>query len=344
MNSLGVLLTPILKREQTSLKALKGRSFAIDASIELHRFLALIRKPDGALFTDQSGHVTSHLIGLLSWTSKLITEYSMNLIFVFDGPPNPMKKKTLEARRRARQKAEVEYSEAATRGDYSRAWSKAVMTGRVTGEVLSDAKRMLTLMGVPWLEAIDDAEAQASYMAAKGDVWAVGSKDYDSLLYGTPILARYLSIAGQEFLPAQRRMRRLVPELVKLLENLKELGITREQLVDLAILVGTDFNEGIRGIGPKKALSLVHKHGSLEQLPDEIKRQLPEGFDAVRNQFFRPKVLESYRLEAPSLDSEGLVRFLVEERAFSLDRVARVAERLIYAYKHRESGLAKWLN
>ncbi len=344
MRSLGVLLTPILKREQTSLKALKGRSFAIDASIELHRFLALIRKPDGTLFTDQSGHVTSHLIGLLSWTSRLITEYSMNLIFVFDGPPNPMKRRTLDARRRARQKAEVEYSEAATRGDYSRAWSKAVMTGRVTGEVLSDAKRMLTLMGVPWLEAIDDAEAQASYMAAKSAVWAVGSKDYDSLLYGTPILARYLSIAGREFLPAQRRMRRLVPELVKLLENLKELGITREQLVDLAILVGTDFNEGIRGIGPKKALSLVRKHGSLEQFPDETRRQLPESFDAVRNQFLRPKVLESYRLEAPSPDPEGLVRFLVEERAFSQDRVARVAERLIYAYKHRESGLAKWLN
>jgi len=343
--SLGVLLTPILKREQTSLKALKGRSFAIDASIELHRFLALIRKPDGALFTDQSEHVTSHLIGLLSWTSRLITEYSMSLIFVFDGPPNPMKQKTMEARRRARQKAEVEYSEAATRGDYSRAWSKAVMTGRVTGEVLSDAKRMLTLMGVPWLEAIDDAEAQASYMAAKGAVWAVGSKDYDSLLYGTPILARYLSIAGQEFLPSQRRMRRLVPELVKLSENLEELGITREQLVDLAILVGTDFSEGVRGIGPKRALSIVRRYGSLEHLPDETRRQLPADLDDIRNLFLHPNVLEAYSLEAPPPPNpEGLVTFLVRERAFSQDRVTRVAERLVYVYKHRESGLAKWLN
>ncbi len=341
---LGVLLTPILKREQTSLRALKGRSFAIDASIDLHRFLALIRKSDGTLFTDESGHVTSHLIGLLSWTSRLITDYTMRLVFVFDGPPNPLKKKTLEARRRARQKAEVEYSEAADRGDYSRAWSKAVMTGRVTSEVLLDAKRMLTLMGVPWLEAIDDAEAQASHMAAKQEVWAVGSKDYDSLLYGAPILARYLSIAGQEFLPAQRRMRRLVPELVSLSENLEMLRIAREQLVDLAILVGTDFNEGIRGIGPKKALSLVKKYGSLEQLPDEIKRQLPAGLEDVRNLFFHPKVQESYEIEASPPDSEGLVRFLVEERAFSQDRVTRVVERLVYAYKHRESGLTKWLN
>ncbi len=324
MDSSGVLLTPILKREQTSLKALKGRSFAVDASIEIHRFLALVRRPDGTLFTDQSGRVTSHLIGLLAWTSRLITEYMMSPVFVFDGPPNPLKRRTLEVRRRARRKAEVEYSEAASKGDYSRAWSKAVMTGRVTGDVLEDSKRMLTLMGVPWLDAPEDAEAQASYMAARGDVWAVGSKDYDSLLYGAPILARYLSIAGQEFLLAQRRMRRLIPELVKLSENLKELGITREQLVDLGILVGTDFNEGIRGVGPKKALSLVRKYGSLEHLPDEIGSQLPAGFDDVRQVFLQPKIRESYELEASQPDSEGLVKFLVMDRAFSEDRVSRV--------------------
>lgn len=306
------------------MKALKGRSFAVDASIEIHRFLALVRRPDGTLFTDQSGRVTSHLIGLLAWTSRLITEYMMSPVFVFDGPPNPLKRRTLEVRRRARRKAEVEYSEAASKGDYSRAWSKAVMTGRVTGDVLEDSKRMLTLMGVPWLDAPEDAEAQASYMAARGDVWAVGSKDYDSLLYGAPILARYLSIAGQEFLLAQRRMRRLIPELVKLSENLKELGITREQLVDLGILVGTDFNEGIRGVGPKKALSLVRKYGSLEHLPDEIGSQLPAGFDDVRQVFLQPKIRESYELEASQPDSEGLVKFLVMDRAFSEDRVSRV--------------------
>jgi len=344
VGTLGVLLTPILKREQTSLKALKTRSFAVDASIELHRFLALVRRPDGTLFTDNSGRVTSHLMGLLSWTSRLITEYAMSPVFVFDGPANPMKRRTLEARRMARRKAEAEYAEARATGDYSRAWSKAVMTGRVTGEVLEDAKWMLKLMGVPWLDAPEDAEAQASYMAAKGDVWAVGSKDYDSLLYGAPILARYLSISGQEFLPTQHRMRRLIPELVKLPENLAILGITREQLVDLAILVGTDFNEGIRGIGPKKALSLIRKYGSLEHLPDQIRKQGPPGFDDVRQVFLHPKIREFYELNASQPDAEGLVGFLVTDRGFSEDRVSRVAERLVCSYKHRESGLAKWLN
>src|SRR3989449_9383328 len=261
------MLTPILKREQTSLKALKGTSFAIDASIEIHQFLALVRKRDGSLFTDSQGRVTSHLVGLLTRTSRLIADFGMKPVFVFDGKPNPLKKRTIEMRREARKKAEVEYVEAVSKKDYAKAWSKAVMTGRVTGSVLDDSKHLLTLMGIPWLEALEDAEAQASYMNSKGDVWAVGSKDYDCLLYGAPLLARYLTIAGQEYLPAQHKMRRLVPELVKLSDNLAALEISREQLVDLAILVGTDFNEGVERVGPKTALRLVRKHGKLESLP-----------------------------------------------------------------------------
>ena len=256
-----MMLTPILKREQTSLKALKGSSFAIDASIEIHQFLALVRKRDGSLFTDSQGRVSSHLIGLLTRTSRLIADFDMKPVFVFDGKPNPLKRRTIEIRREARKKADLEYVEAVSKKDYAKAWSKAVMTGRVTGSVLDDSKRLLTLMGIPWLEAFEDAEAQASYMAARGDVWAVGSKDYDCLLYGAPVLARYLTLTGREWLPAQRRSRPLVPELIKLSENLTLLGITREQLVDVAILVGTDFNQGIKGIGPKRALKLVRDYG-----------------------------------------------------------------------------------
>ncbi len=341
---MGVVLTPILERQPSSLKVLKGRSFAIDASIEIHRFLALVRKPDGSLFTDQSGTPTSHLIGLLTWASRLITEFSMQLVFVFDGPPNPLKRKTLRARRIAREKAESEYSQAVSAGDYSRAWSKAVMTGRVTRDILEDSKRLLSLMGIDWLDAPEEAEAQASQMARKGIVWAVGSKDYDCLLYGAPILARYLSIAGQEFLPAQRRTRRLVPELIKLPENLRKLGISREQLVDLAILVGTDFNEGVKGIGPKKALALIRKYGSLEQLPEPTKSQLPQELDEIRSVFLRPNVHDPFSPHRSTLDPQGMVQFLVSERAFSKDRVTPITEKLVRAHEHRESGLSKWLN
>lgn len=332
-----------MKREQTSLRALSGRSFAVDGNIELHQFLAIIRKPDGALFTDASGRVTSHLIGLLTRTSTFITEYRMKTVFVFDGRPNPLKRRVIEARREARRRAEEEYAAAASKGDYSTAWSKAVMTGRVTGEVLQDAKRLLGLMGIPWLEAPEDAEAQASYMAGRGDVWAVSSKDYDSLLFGAPILARYLTITGKEYLPAQRRMRPLIPELIKLSENLKLLGLTREQLVDVAILVGTDFNKGIKGIGPKKALSLIKKHGAIENVPSHIRAPPDSEVDRVREVFLHPKVFDSYNLKWSKPDAAGIEEFLCQERGFSEERVRNVTERLAKAYAHQDRGLREWL-
>ena len=340
---MGVLLTPILKRVQTSFKALYGKSFAVDASIELHQFLALIRKPDGSLFTDPKGRVTSHLIGLLTRTSRLVTDYKLRPFFVFDGRPNPLKRATIEARRRVQRKAQTEYVQAIAAKDYSRAWSKIVMTGRVTGEILTDAKRLLSLMGIPWLEALEDGEAQASYMAAKGDVWAVGSKDYDCLLFGAPILARYLSLTGREYLPSKKTSRPLIPELVNLSENLEALGISREQLVDLALLVGTDFNEGVMGIGPKKGLALIRKYGAAEKFPDEIRSELPDDLDKVRNIFLHPRVLENYSSRRERPNPDGIIEFLCEERAFSRHRVQKVADRLVQARHESDSQLGKWL-
>jgi len=148
-----------------------------------------------------------------------------------------------------------EWQEALKEGDYAKAFSKAVMTGVLTSEMIDDAKTLLKLLGIPWVQAPAEAEAQAAYMAKRGDVWASSSRDYDSLLFGTPRLVRYLTITGREFLPSKGISRPLKPELIVLEEFLSEIGLTREQLIDLAILIGTDFNDGIKGIGPKTALS-----------------------------------------------------------------------------------------
>src|SRR5947209_20507838 len=187
------------------------------------------------------------------------------------------------------------------------------MTGRITSEVLADAKRLLSLMGIPWLEALEDGEAQASFMAARGDVWAVGSKDYDCLLFGAPILARYLTLTGREYLPSKKTSRPLIPELVKLAENLQTLGISREQLVDLALLVGTDFNEGVMGIGPKKGLALIRKYGVAEKFPEEIRSELPKDLDLIRNIFLHPRVKEYYTMLRGRSDSNEFIHCLYED-------------------------------
>lgn len=208
---------------------------------------------------------------------------------------------------------------------------------------MADAKRLLSLMGIPWLEALEDGEAQASFMAAKGDVWAVGSKDYDCLLFGAPILARYLTLTGREYLPSKKTSRPLIPELVMLADNLQALGISRDQLVDLALLVGTDFNQGVMGIGPKKGLTLIRKYGTAENLPEEIRSGLPDDLDQVRNIFLHPRVLENYSLKTTRPDPDRIIAFLTEERAFAKDRVEKVAERLLQSYTDSDSQLGKWL-
>ncbi|MBN2336630.1 flap endonuclease-1 [Candidatus Bathyarchaeota archaeon] len=332
---MGVLLTPIIVKKTVTLDDLKGRSFAVDGFIVIHQFLALIRLRDGTPLTDSEGRVTSHLVGLSFRTTKLVSEYGMRLVFVFDGVPPVLKRREVEKRRDAKRKAEEEYREAVSRGDMATAYSKAVMTGRLTRQGLDDAKRLLDLLGIPWVQAPGEGEAQAAYMAARGDVWASNSRDYDSLLFGAPRLVRYLTIGGEEWLPSKGRARRLEPEFIELDVFLSELGISREQLVDLSILVGTDFNDGVKGIGPKTALKLIRKHGSIEMLPEETLAKVPETYPAIRRIYLEPDVTPDYDAAPGELDEDGLTRFLCGERSFNPKRVEILVKRMKQAGSQR---------
>ena len=338
---MGVNLTPIVLKQITSLEGLGGRSFAVDAFNVLHQFLALIRTREGRPLTDPEGRVTSHLVGLAFRTTRFVAEYRMSLVFVFDGVPPRLKRGEVEKRRALKRRAEAEYAEAVEAGDLATAFSKAVQTGRLDSEMVGDAKRLLDLLGVPWVQAPGEGEAQAAHMAARGDAWAASSRDYDSLLFGAPRLVRYLTIQGQEWLPSKCRARRLEPELIELEALLGHHGISRGQLVDLAILVGTDFNQGVKGVGPKTALKLVKQHGSLERMPDEVRSRLPDSLDEIRWIYLEPEVTNDYTVEeGPLLESE-LFSFLCDERGFSRERVEAVVDRM--KQSRRQRSMTDWL-
>ena len=338
---MGVNLTPIVVKRVVSLDDLRGKSFAVDAFVVLHQFLALIRGRDGSPLTDSEGRVTSHLVGLAFRTTRLIADYGMRLVFVFDGRPPELKRAEVESRREAREKSEEEYRAAVAVGDYKTAFSKAVMTGRLTSDGIADAKRLLDLLGIPWVQAPSEGEAQAAYIAARGDVWASNSQDYDSLLFGAPRLVRYITIQGEEWLPSKGRARKLEPEIIELEGLLQGIGVTREQLIDLAILIGTDFNQGVRGIGPKTALKLIRAHGSIEGLSPEIVAKLPPDVDAIRRIYLEPDVTDKYSLEEGGLDEEGLHGFLCGERSFSRERVETMVRRMRRA--RGQSSLNRWM-
>ena len=340
---MGVNLTPIILKHVSTLESLEGKSFAVDANNYLYQFLALIRMPDGTPLKDSKGNITSHLTGLVFRTTRLMHEYKMRLVFVFDGKPPKLKTEEIKKRRETRDKATKEWKEALKAGDYAAAFSKAIVTSRLTRPMIEDSKHLLSLLGIPYVQAPSEGEAQAAYIAAKGDVWAASSKDYDSLLFGTPRLLRFLTITGKEYLPSKGTSRPLKPELIILKEFLEKHGITREQLVDLAILVGTDFNQGIKGIGPKTAVKLIRTHKKLENMPDKIKP--PPNYQRVRKVFLEPDVNEDYNISYGELQEEEIYYFLCEERDFSQKRIQTAVERMKRFYSWtKQSDLKKWLS
>ena len=322
----GVILTPIITKDQTTLTELAGRTVAVDGNGELDQFLALIRLRDGTPLKDSTGRITSHLSGLFYRTTRLMADHALKLVFVFDGAPPTLKAREIAKRRAVKLKYESDHAAALARGDLEEAYSKATMTSRLTREMIAEARELLRLMGVPTVQAPSEGEAQAAHMALRSsDIWAA-SKDYDSLLFGAPRVVRFLTISGKEFLPSQGTFRPIVPELIDLEQMLGALSITRAQLIDLGILVGTDFNDGVKGIGPRKALKLVQQHGTIDNMSADIRDAVGE-VDDVRQIYLNPDVTSDYDVTPGEPDFAAIVDFLCGEREFSKERVTAALER-----------------
>jgi flap endonuclease-1 len=325
---MGVFLTPITVRHPTTLAALRGRTIAVDGNLELYQFLSIMRTRDGTPLQDTQGRITSHLNGLVFRTTRLIADFDIRPVFVFDGPPPELKREEIRKRREAREKSQREYEAALAAGDTAAAWSKSVMTSRLTRSMVEEAKTLLTDLGIPWVQAPSEGEAEAAFLARRGDAWAVGSKDYDSLLFGAPRLVRFLAVSSTEFLPSRGRSRFVPPEILDLEENLQSLSLTREQLIDAAILIGTDFNDGVKGIGPKTAVRLMRDYGSLGEVPAEIRSSLPGNANAIREFFLSPPTVPADKIVRGTFDPEAVVEFLCVERGFSRSRVESALARL----------------
>ena len=338
---MGVILTPIITKETLALAELRGRTLAVDGNAELYQFLALIRMRDGRPLHDSKGRITSHLSGLFYRVTRLMAEHGVNLAFVFDGTPPALKAREVAKRRAVRQRYEEERDAALARGDTAGAYAKATMTSRLTRDMVAEAAELLRLMGIPTVQAPSEGEAQAAHMAATSPgVWAAASKDYDSLLFGAPRLVRFLGIAGKEFLPSQGTFRPIVPETIELARLLETLRIDREGLIDLAMLVGTDFNEGVKGIGPKKALKLVQEHGRIEAMPGDIREAVGDApfVNSVRELYLKPNVTSEFTTAPFEPDTDGIVRFLCDEREFGRERVLAALDR---TYGKKQSSLER---
>jgi len=326
---LGVNLRDLVPKTTVDLATLGGKSIAIDAYNALYQFLAIIRQPDGTPLKDRTGRITSHLSGLLYRTSNLV-EMGIKVVYVFDGVPPTLKEVEIKRRARVKEEAVVKYEKALQEGRMEEARTYAQMTSRLKDYMTDDAKRLLNVMGIPWIQAPSEGEAQAAHLSKKRDADFCASQDYDSLLFGAPQLVRNVTISGRRKLPRKNVYIEVVPEIVELNKVLNELGITHEQLVDIGILVGTDFNpEGVKGIGPKTALQLIKEHGSIEKvLPNLKEATFPVEPAKIREIFLYPQVSDNYHLTWKEPDADGIVEFMCGERDFDQDRVKKALEKM----------------
>lgn len=326
---MGVDIGDLFKSEKISFKDLHDRVIVIDAYNVLHQFLATIRQRDGTPLKNSKGEITSHLTGIFHRTANLV-EARIRPVYAFDGKPHPLKAKTIEDRQKRKKLAEKEWKEALEAGDLKKARTKAQQTSRVTDEILKQSKELLDALGIPHIQAPSEGEAQASYIVKKGDAFAVGSQDYDCLLVGSPVLIRNLTSSQRRKLPGKEAYSKVYPNQIRLKPNLKTLGVTQKQLVDMGILIGTDYNDGIKGIGPKKSLNLIKKNGNVENVLATIGAEEAPTFDEIkeiRNIFLKPDVTDNYTLEWPGPDTDKVIKILCDKHQFSTERVEPVLEK-----------------
>jgi len=256
-------------------------------------------------------------------------EYGMKLVYVFDGKPPDLKMEEIERRSAQRREAKDQYLKALQAGNIVQARKHAEASTVLRRDMVSDAKELLDAMGIPWVDAPSEGEAQASVMAAEGTVAAVASQDHDSLVFGAPVLVRNITISGKRKLPSKGIMINVIPERITLPSVLSATGLTREQLVDFAILLGTDFNpDGFEGIGPVRALNYLKKYGKLEEikeLNDDLQRV---NFNAIRDLYLHAPAIRGVSPDWRPVDKSRIMAFLVDEHSFSRDRVESALDRI----------------
>ncbi|MFB5646044.1 MAG: flap endonuclease-1 [Nitrosopumilaceae archaeon] len=341
---MGLDLKPLVIREKTKLESFASKVVAIDAYNAIYQFLAIIRGPDGSHLSDSSGRVTSHLSGLFYRNINFLS-IGIKPVYVFDGKPPSLKSAEIERRRQIKKDATIKYEKAISERKFEDARKFAQQTTVMRDTMVEDSKRILSLFGIPYINAPSEGEATAAHLTKTGQAFASASQDFDSILFGAKRLVRNFTNSGRRKIPNRNTYIEIEPELIDTEKTLKELGLTREQIVDVGILIGTDFNpDGFTRIGPKTALKMIKEHSRLEKIP-QIQEQLAEvEYEQIRKIFLEPEIAEVSEIKFDKIDYDGILKYLVDERSFSPDRVQSSLNRLKKSIEKKSQTLEKWFS
>ncbi|TFG16102.1 MAG: flap endonuclease-1 [Promethearchaeota archaeon] len=316
-----------------SFENLLNKEIAIDAFNTIYQFLAIIRQKDGTPLKDYNGNVTSHLSGLFYRTLNFL-EHNIKPIYVFDGKPSELKSDTIRERRKIKQEAREKMVEAQEKEDFEKATRYAQLTSTLNESMIIESKKLIEYLGIPVIEASSEGEAQAAYLVDQEDAWACASQDYDSLLFGAKRLIRNFAVTRTK--KVKDTTTSVEIEYISLTKFLEGLKINREQLIEMGILIGTDFYPGIKGIGQHTALDLIKKYGSLENIIQNkisIRNKMIDInldiVDNIKEIFLEPNVNQHYpKPKWKGVNYEKVEELLIEEHNFSSQRVKNALRQL----------------
>lgn len=257
-------------------------------------------------------------------------------LYVFDGAPPTLKSGELAKRLERRTAAQAELERAQESGNAENLDKFSRRTVKVTKEHNEDCKKLLRLMGVPYVDAPCEAEAMCAELAKKTKVYGAGSEDMDTLTFGAPVLLRHMTFSEQRKEPIME---------INLDRVLEGLAMDMDQFIDLCILLGCDYCDSIKGIGPMRAIQLIKQHKNIETVLenlDKAKYTVPADwpYQEARRLFKQPSVHDATDLKFKwaQPDEDGLVQFLVREKNFSEERIRNGIKRLKKALAQKPQG------
>lgn len=339
---MGLDLKPLVKPSFLQLSELANKTVAVDAYNAIYQFLSTIRGPTGELLMNNEGNTTSHLSGLFYRNINFLIN-NIKPVYVFDGTPDLLKSREIERRRQLKEDAARQYHHALEEGRVEDARKLSLATSVLTNKMIEESKNILSLLGIPYIQASSEGEATAAYLTKINLAYTCASQDYDSILFGAKRLTRNLTISGKRKVPNKNMYFEVETEIIKLEDVLNLNKLTHEQLIDVGILIGTDFNPGgVPGVGPKTGLKLVKEYGKLENI-ERIKNELADiPYKEIREIYLRPKVSNVYNIEFSEPQYNAVVDYLCRQNSFSLDRVTGYLEKLNKSITQRTHTLESW--